>query len=101
MVTEYRTRLNEAPEDHSTRYALAMAYLMVRRWDKAAQELALVIEGLPEYADAHFRLAVALAHAGDHADALVAARRAVLLEPENERYASVVGRLEALVGDGN
>lgn len=99
MVLEYRTRLNEMPQDHSTRYALAVAYLLARRWDRAAQELTVVVEGLPDYADAHFRLAVALAHTGNHADALVAARRAVALEPGNERYASVVSRLEAVVAN--
>lgn len=94
MVQEYRNRLNETPEDHSARFALALAYVFARRWEQAARELELVIEALPEYADARYRLALCRAQLGQRDAAVEAARAAIRLEPRQKRYQKLLESLE-------
>lgn len=99
MVLEYRNRLNQAPEDNDTRYSLALAYLYAGRWERAEEELQVVVEALPDFADAHARLAVCRARAGKPGAALEAARAALKLTPGSARYQGLVERLERAVGD--
>jgi len=94
MVLEYRNRLNEAPEDHSARFALALAYVFAQRWEQAARELELVIQALPEYADARYRLALCRAQLGQRDAAVEAARAAIRLEPGQKRYQRLLQSLE-------
>ncbi len=94
MALEYQNRLNEKPEDHDTRYSLALAYLYAGQWERAEAELTLVTEGLPEFADAHARLAMCRARRGDVAGGLQAARVALGLQPEDTRLQGLVARLE-------
>lgn len=101
MVLEYRTRLNEAPEDHDARYSLALAYLYAEQWEQAEAELLIVIEALPDFADAHARLAVCQARSGNLSGALEAARAAHNLQPDNRRFQSLLERLERAIENAN
>lgn len=93
LVQEYRSRLNEAPEDHSTRYALGLAYLLARQWEQAEAELRAVAEAVPDYAEAFYRLALCRWHLGDPQGALRAAERAEGLSPGRAEYAALAERL--------
>lgn len=97
MVLEYRNRLNQAPEDNDTRYSLALAYLYAGLWERAEAELEVVVEALPDFADAHARLAVCRARVGKPGAALEAARAALDLSPGSARYQALVERLERAV----
>jgi hypothetical protein len=99
LVLEYRNHLNEKPADHETRYALALAYMMGHDWARAEAELSQVAEALPEYADAHARLAVCIARQERPREALAHAERALECAPQNPRYQSLVERLKQVVGD--
>lgn len=94
MVLEYRNRLNQTPEDHSTRFALALAYLYAQHFRQAARELEIVVQAMPEYADAYYRLALCRAKLGMPESALDAARCAGRIEPANKRYRALLQALE-------
>ncbi len=95
IVLEYRTRLNEAPEDHSARYALALAYMLVKRWDVAMEELKQVVAGMPDFADAWYNLAVCQARLGKLDVARRSVRSALEIAPDDRRYAALAEKLEA------
>lgn len=94
IILECRNRLNEAPQDHGTRYSLALAYLYGGQWDLAEQELLQVAAALPDFADAHARLAFCLARRGAVSQALEAARTAARLEPTRIQHRRLVAQLE-------
>jgi tetratricopeptide (TPR) repeat protein len=94
IVLEYRNHLVDKPEDHETRFSLALAYLYAGQWQQAETELVAVAAALPDFADAHARLALCRARLGRLPEALAAARQAVQLEPESPRYRSLVEQLE-------
>jgi len=101
MVLEYRNRLNQSPEDHTTRFSLALAYLLAKQWAKAEEHFALVVEALPEYADAHYRLALCRAKLGKLDSALQAAQTAVGLSPDNRQYVALEQRISVAIEDGS
>jgi tetratricopeptide (TPR) repeat protein len=51
------------------------------RWDKAIAEFEHAIQLRPDYADAHFRLALALWQAGRHDEAISQREEALRLDP--------------------
>jgi len=92
---EYRNQLNEHPDDHSTRYALGLAYYFTRQWQQAAEQFQQVTDAEPDYADAVVRLALCRRHLRDSRGALEAARRAAALEPHRREHADLVRLLDA------
>ena len=99
MVIEYRNRLNAEPDDHDARYSLALAYFYAGQWEKAEEQLLLVCNAMPQFADAHARLAVCLGRSGKLQEALTAAQAALALEPESPRFGRLVERLERAAQD--
>ena len=93
MVEEYRNRLNEHPDDHSTRYALGLAYCLAGYWREAEEHLAAVAQAQPEFAETFARLATCRVHLGKPEGALEAAQQAHSLEPGNPRYSALLQRL--------
>ena len=99
IVAEHRNRLNEEPDDHAVRYSLALAYLYARQWDEAAAEFARVVAAVPDFAEAHHRLAISHANSGRLPQALDAARTASSLVPDSEEYQRLVGRVAQAMDD--
>ena len=94
MVLGYRNQLNETPEDHTTRYSLALAYLYARRFDLAEQELLQVLQAMPDYADAWERLVFIQARLGKVQEAQASAHRALEIAPNNDQLRQWLRELE-------
>jgi len=81
----------QSTDRHYLQTFLARAYVNAREYDKAVAVAQAAIRWRPEYANAHFILAVALAHLGRTAEAKAALARAEALRPgftaERENWA--------------
>jgi Flp pilus assembly protein TadD len=93
MIHDFQTRLSKEPKDADARYNLALAQIRLRRFEQAAEQLAQVAELEPQAAEVFEKLAYCLARSGEREAALVAARRALELDPERETARAIIERL--------
>ena len=70
------------------------AHLEAKQFDDAAAVARMLVELFPDDADAELNLASALRRGGSKQQALVHARRAAELDPNNPRYQRYVQDLE-------
>jgi TolB-like protein/Tfp pilus assembly protein PilF len=73
-------------------------YYYARRFEQARKQLAAMLEVEPNFAVAHFYLAVVYLHEPTLGDAMPEFQRAVALEPGNPGYIAGVGRAYAAAG---
>ena len=83
------------PDKGSIREALGRAYFRSRRFDKAAEEFAAVVERYPVNDYAHFCLGRSLANTGRTAEARRHAALAANMRPDRKDYQAFSRRLRA------
>lgn len=76
------------------RYHLAVAYFIKGNWQRAAQEFKIITLKTPDNSASHFQLGLAYKEAGKIKEALSAFKRALELEPENQRLIRELEKLE-------
>ena len=81
LVVRYREELRKSPDDPLLHYGLALSLAKLRRFEEAAQEMALVLQKLPEKDDFRLDLAEIYFEGGHYQEALTLLRRYVKRHP--------------------
>lgn len=93
MAADFLSRLKDKPEDPDALYNLALTRYYARDWAAAAECLTDLVRLVPEFADAHGKLALCYWHLGRREAALLSIRHAVRLAPEDRRLAEIAARM--------
>ncbi|NPV47901.1 MAG: tetratricopeptide repeat protein [Armatimonadetes bacterium] len=93
MAADFLSRLKDKPEDPDALYNLALTRYYARDWAAAAEYLVDFVRLVPEFADAHGKLALCYWHLGRREAALVSIRQAVSLAPNDRRLADIATRM--------
>jgi Flp pilus assembly protein TadD len=93
MAADFQGRLKDQPRNPDALYNLALSRLYGGQVAEAAACLRQVIALVPDFADAHGKLAVCLWRLGDPEAARAAIRAAVDLAPRDRRLADLRARM--------
>ncbi len=91
----YEARLKAAPQDADAQVGAGFTALRLGRLEAAEACFAAALARAPRYADAHYGVALVQERRGAWAEAKVAARRALELEPARPEFREVLDRLLA------
>lgn len=80
-ITAYEEALRLRDDYHQARRGLGLAYMKLRRYDRAEREFRLLVEATPLDAGAHYALGSALTARGQHDEALSSYQTALRLQP--------------------
>ncbi len=94
MIQDAHKALAQNPDDVNSRYNLAVAYKLAGQDELARQEYARVAQMQPDFSDVHYELGLLYAKHGRLAEAKTALTRAAELDPQDERIARALKRLE-------
>lgn len=100
LVEQYERRITEHPEDASARFNLALAYLKVRQYGAAFQQLERVCRLEPDFPDAFYWLALVSRKVGNtelFQESVAMLRR---LAHRDEKARSLLTRLRRLLETG-
>ena len=95
MAADFERRLKDDPNDPDALYNLGLARLLSKQFAEAATCFRRVVGVLPEFADAHTRLAVCLWNLGELEGARQAIAQAASLAPSNRRIAELKRQMGA------
>lgn len=98
MASDFLSQLREKPDNPDALYNLALTRYYARDWAGAAECLQDFVRLVPDFADAHGKLALCYWHLGRREDALAAIRQAVSLAPDDRRLGDLATRM-AEAGD--
>lgn len=80
-ITAYEEALRLRDDYHQARRGLGLAYMKLRRFDRAEREFRRLVEATPLDAGAHYDLGSALTARGQHDEALSSYQTALRLQP--------------------